>query len=124
MKHLNGYRKLGRVSAHRQTMLRNLSTSLVLHERIETTLARAKELRSVVEKCITRGKKDNVAARRRVANVLTRSDAVQKLFADLAVRFKDRPGGYTRILRHGLRNGDGARMALIEFVDHQPLANN
>ena len=124
MRHLSGYRKLGRASAHRQAMLRNLSTSLVLHERIETTLAKAKELRSVVEKCVTCGKKDNVATRRRVANVLTRSDAVQKLFADLAVRFKERPGGYTRILRHGLRSGDGAEMALIEFVDYQPLAKN
>lgn len=119
MRHLSGYRKLGRDSAHRWSMLRGLSTALVLHERVETTLARAKELRSIVEKCVTCGKKDSVAARRKVSRVLSRKDAVKKLFTDLAVRFKERPGGYTRILRCGSRAGDGASLALIEFVDYK-----
>ena len=118
MRHSSGYRKLGRDTAHRKSMLRGLSTALVLHERIKTTLPRAKELRSMVEKCVTRGKNGTVAARRQVRKILTRPDAIKKLFDDLAVRFKDRAGGYTRIYRIGSRVGDKAQMALIEFVDY------
>lgn len=117
MKHLHGYRKLGRPTAHRWAMLRNLSTSLVVAERIETTLTRAKAMRPVIEKCVTRARHDSVVARRRVANVLTTAEAVKKMFADIAPRFKERAGGYTRIIKRGRRVGDSAQMAFIEFVD-------
>lgn len=117
MKHLHGYRKLGRPTAHRWAMLRNLSTSLVEFERIETTLPRAKAMRPVIEKCVTRARHDNVAARRRVANVLTTDEAVSKIFEVIAPRFKERAGGYTRIVKRGRRVGDSAQMAFIEFVD-------
>ena len=117
MKHLHGHRKLGRDTAHRRAMLGNLSTALITHERIETTLPRAKALRSVVERCITWGKRGTLAARRRAAALLHEREAVSKLCDDLAPRFKERQGGYTRILRSGLRPGDGAQMAIIEFVD-------
>lgn len=118
MKHLHGHRKLGRDSAHRRAMLGNLSTVLIMHERIETTLARAKALRSVVERCVTWGKRGTLAMRRRAAAALHEHAAVQKLFDELAPRFKERHGGYTRIMRTGLRAGDGAQMAVIEFVDY------
>ena len=117
MKHLHGYRKLGRPTAHRWAMLRNLSTSLVEFERIETTLPRAKAMRPVIEKCVTRARCDNVATRRRVANVLTTDEAVSKIFEVIAPRFKERAGGYTRIIKRGRRVGDSAQMAFIEFVD-------
>lgn len=117
MKHLHGYRKLGRPTAHRWAMLRNLGTSLVEYERIETTLSRAKAMRPLIEKCVTRARCDDVAARRRVANFLTTGEAVSKMFTDIAPRFKDRAGGYTRIIKRGRRVGDSAQMAFIEFVD-------
>lgn len=117
MRHLNGYRKLGRVSSHRRALLRNMATSLVKHERIETTLPKAKELRGVVERMITLGKRGDLHARRMAASYLFDDDAVAKVFSDLATRFKTRPGGYTRILRKGFRFGDGADMAFIELVD-------
>jgi len=119
MRHLHGYRKLGRVSSHRRAMLRNMATSLLLHERIETTLPKAKELRGVVEKMITLGKRGDLHARRQAASYLFDEAAVGKVFADLAGRFKDRSGGYTRILRCGPRFGDGANMAFLELVDFQ-----
>ena len=117
MKHLHGHHKLGRDSAHRRAMLGNLSTALITHERIETTLARAKALRSVVDRCVTWGKRGTLAARRRAAAFLHSREVVSKLFDDVAPRFKERQGGYTRIMRRGLRAGDGAQMAIIEFVD-------
>ena len=117
MKHLHGHRKLGRDTAHRRAMLGNLSTALIMHESIETTLPRAKALRSVVERCITWGKRGTLAARRRAAALLHGREAVSKLCNELAPRFKARQGGYTRIFRSGLRPGDGAQMATIEFVD-------
>ena len=120
MRHKNGYRKLGRDSAHRRAMMRNLATSLVKHESITTTLERAKELRSVVEKIITLGKKGDLHHRRQAASYLFEKDAVKKVFEELANRFKDRKGGYTRIMKRGLRVGDGAKTATLQLVDFQP----
>jgi len=119
MRHLNGYRKLGRESSHRRAMLRNMATSLVLHERIETTVPKAKELRGIVDRMITLGKRGDLHARRMAASYLFDDEAVKKVFSDLANRFEGRPGGYTRILRMGPRFGDGADMAYIELVDFQ-----
>ncbi len=117
MRHLNAHRKLGRPSDHRKAMLRNLATSLINHEKILTTLPRAKELRSMVEKLVTYGKKGTLNHRRLAASVCFDKSSVQKLFGDLAGRYETRAGGYTRIIRRGPRNGDGAMMAYIEFVD-------
>lgn len=119
MRHHNGYRKLGRVSSHRRAMLRNMATSLVIHERIETTVPKAKELRGLVEKMITLGKRGDLHARRQAAAYLFDDEAVKKVFSDLASRFKERNGGYTRILKKGPRFGDGADMAFLELVDYQ-----
>lgn len=122
MRHKSGYRKLGMRSDHRRAVLRNMATSLVLHERINTTLPRAKEIRSIVEKIVTLGKKGSMHHRRQAASYLFDNDAVAKVFADLAPRFKDRQGGYLRIMRRGVRFGDGAKLATIEFVDYTPKA--
>lgn len=119
------YRKLGRTGDHRMAMLRNLATDLILFERIETTLARAKELRSIVEKLVTLGKRGDLHARRQAAKFIRKEyadseaeqDALQKLFNDIAPRYEERQGGYTRILKLGPRRGDGAQMAIIEFVE-------
>ncbi|BDG34227.1 50S ribosomal protein L17 [Parageobacillus sp. VR-IP] len=118
------YRKLGRTSAQRKALLRDLATDLIINERIETTEARAKELRSVIEKMITLGKRGDLHARRQaaafirkeVANSETGQDALQKLFSDIAPRYQDRQGGYTRIMKLGPRRGDGAPMVIIELV--------
>jgi large subunit ribosomal protein L17 len=117
MRHGNGYKRLGRASAPRRALLRSLTTSLVKHERINTTLAKAKELRPIVEKMVTLGKRGDLHARRQAASYIYDKGVTHKLFADIAARFKDRPGGYLRILRRGVRFGDGAKMATIEFVD-------
>ena len=117
MRHKHGYNKLGRDSAHRRAMLRNMATSLINEGRITTTLPKAKELRSVVEKMVTLGKKGSLHNRRQAASYLFDKKSVHVLFEELAPRFKERPGGYTRILRRGIRFGDGAKMATIEFVD-------
>jgi large subunit ribosomal protein L17 len=119
-----GYRKLGRTSSQRKAMLRDLTTDLIINEKIETTETRAKELRSVVEKMITLGKRGDLHARRQaaawvrheVANADENQDAIQKLFADIAPRYADRQGGYTRIMKLGPRRGDGAPMVIIELV--------
>ncbi|MFC3885320.1 50S ribosomal protein L17 [Bacillus songklensis] len=118
------YRKLGRTSAQRKALLRDLATDLIINERIETTEARAKELRSVVEKMITLGKRGDLHARRQaaafirneVANEEAGQDALQKLFGDIAPRYEERQGGYTRILKVGPRRGDAAPMVIIELV--------
>ncbi|MBS4175684.1 50S ribosomal protein L17 [Bacillus sp. FJAT-49736] len=118
------YRKLGRTSAQRKALLRDLATDLIINERIETTEARAKELRSVVEKMITLGKRGDLHARRQaaayirheVADAETNQDAVQKLFGDIASRYQERQGGYTRIMKIGPRRGDGAPVVVIELV--------
>ena len=121
-----GYRKLGRTSDQRKAMLRDLATSLIISERIETTEARAKEVRSIVEKLITLGKKGDLASRRNAAKtirnveILNEDDstqtALQKLFGEIAERYNERQGGYTRILKVGPRRGDGAESVFIELV--------
>jgi large subunit ribosomal protein L17 len=125
MRHNVSHRKLGRVTEHRLAMLRNQAISLLRHERIETTIPKAKELRPFVERLITIAKRGLAAgdanartlnARRMVLAELTDTEVVSKLFSDLAPRFADRPGGYTRILRIGFRRGDGAETAQIELV--------
>ena len=123
MRHLNGYRKLGRKSAHRKAMLRNMATSLVLHERIDTTLQKAKEVRSLVEQMITLGKRGDLHARRQADSFLFDDAAVAKVFDSLASRFKERNGGYTRILKRGFRVGDSADLATLEFVDFSVKAD-
>lgn len=119
MRHNKRFRKLGRTSAHRTAMFRNMVASLVQHGRIITTLHKAKELRPVAEKIITRGRIDTVAARRWVRQWLPDRTLVKKLFDEVSPRFTDRPGGYLRIAKLGPRKGDGAEMAVLEFVDYE-----
>ena len=116
MRHLISGHKLGRQPAHRRATLRNLVTNLIEKERIHTTLLRAKAARPLAERMITLGKRDSLHARRQAAGFLTTPDATKKLFSDLAPRFADRPGGYTRIVRVGWRIGDGAELAVLEFI--------
>jgi len=117
MRHRKSGRKLGRNSSHRKAMFRNMATSLVQHETIKTTLPKAKELRRVIEPLITLAKVDGVANRRLAFDRLRDKAAVGKLFSDLGPRFKERPGGYLRILKMGPRPGDSAPMALVQLVD-------
>ncbi len=116
MRHRNYGSKLGRNPAHRRATLRNLVTNLIERERITTTLTRAKAARPLVERMITLGKRDSLHSRRQVAAYLMTPAATQKLFNDLAPRFADRPGGYTRIVRAGWRVGDGAKVAILELL--------
>jgi large subunit ribosomal protein L17 len=116
MRHRKSGRKLGRNSSHRKAMFRNMATSLVVHETIRTTLPKAKELRRVIEPLITLAKVDGVANRRLAFSRLRDKTAVGKLFSDLGPRFKERPGGYLRILKMGPRAGDAAPMALVQLV--------
>lgn len=117
MRHGNGLRQLSRSTSHRRALLRNMATSFFKYERFETTVPKAKELRPVVERLITLGKNDTLAARRQAYSYLTDKAIVHKLFAELGPRCKDRNGGYTRIVRTRFRNGDAAEMAIIELVD-------
>lgn len=117
MRHNVHGRKLGRTSAHRTAMFRNQLASLVDHEKITTTLAKAKELRSLAEKMVTKGKKDSLHSRRQVRLWLSDRTHVKKLFDEIAPRFSDRSGGYTRITKLGPRKGDGAEMAVLEWVE-------
>ncbi|RDV05435.1 50S ribosomal protein L17 [Undibacter mobilis] len=117
MRHGKVYRKLGRHSSHRMAMLANMAASLIKHEQIVTTLPKAKELRPIVEKLITLGKKGDLSARRQAISELRDANMVKKLFDTLAPRYKDRHGGYTRIMKAGFRYGDNAAQAVIEFVD-------
>ena len=119
MRHLKQGRKLGRTTAHRKALLRNLATALLEHERIVTTEPKAKELRRVADKLVTLGKRGNLHARRQALQVVQSNAVVQKLFNDIAPRFAERQGGYTRIMRLGYRPGDAAAMAVIELVDAQ-----
>jgi len=116
MRHGNDHRKLGRNPSHRKALLRNLMNSLVISERIETTVARAKELRRLADRLITLGKRETLHARRRVFALLCSKEATDKLFAGLAGRFAGREGGYTRIVRTGYRAGDGAELAILEYL--------
>jgi large subunit ribosomal protein L17 len=123
MRHGHGLRKLNRTTSHRLAMLRNMSNSLLRHERIKTTLPKAKELRRVVEPLITLAKEPTVANRRLAFNRLRDRETVVKLFDELGPRYKARNGGYTRILKFGFRVGDNAPMALMELVDRpEPAA--
>jgi large subunit ribosomal protein L17 len=116
MRHLNAGSKLGKQPAHRRAVLRSLVTNLVEKERIQTTIRRAKTIRPLAERLITLGKRDSLHARRQAAAFLLTPLATRKLFADLAPRFADRNGGYTRIIHSGWRIGDGAELAVIEFL--------
>ncbi|MCM0019674.1 MAG: 50S ribosomal protein L17 [Tagaea sp.] len=117
MRHGNAGRKIGRTSPHRQATLANLAVSLIVHEQIKTTLPKAKELKPYVERLITLGKKGGLANRRRALSVVQDTGVAAKLFGPIAERYKDRKGGYTRVLRAGMRYGDAATMAVIELVD-------
>jgi large subunit ribosomal protein L17 len=117
VRHQKAGRKFGRTTAHRKAMSRNLVTSLLDHGRIETTEAKGKELRRWVEKVITTAKNDNVAARRAVDAIVEDREVTERLFSKLMPRMKERPGGYTRVLKIGPRLGDGAPMVLVELVD-------
>jgi large subunit ribosomal protein L17 len=117
MRHQKAGRSLGRKSSHRKAMYRNMAVSLIQHETIRTTLPKAKELRRVVEPLITMAKQDGVARRRLAFSRLRDKASVGKLFNELGPRFKDRPGGYLRILKTGYRAGDAAPMALVQLLD-------
>ena len=117
MRHHKSGRKLNRNSSHRKAMFSNMTNSLFDHEIIKTTLPKAKELRRVAEPLITLAKSDSVANRRNAFSKMRDKEMVGKLFSELAPRYKDRPGGYTRILKCGFRSGDAAPMAYIELVD-------
>jgi large subunit ribosomal protein L17 len=119
MRHLKAGRKLGRTSAHRKALFRNLVGALIQRERISTTLAKAKELRGKVEKTISLGKKGTLHARRQAFKLAPQKETVQKVFGSLAERYAKRPGGYTRIIKIGPRKGDNAPMAFIELVDRE-----
>jgi large subunit ribosomal protein L17 len=109
-------RKLGRTSAHRAALYRNMVTSLLEHERIQTTDAKAKEVRRLADRMITLGKRGTLHSRRRALRVIRRSDVTAKVFDELAERYRDRPGGYTRVLKLGLRTGDAAPISIVELV--------
>lgn len=117
MRHNVAGRKLGRTSAHRKAMFRNQLASLVEHERIQTTLAKAKDLRPIAERLVTRSRQDTVHARRLVGRWLLDRSHIKKLFDEIGPRFAERPGGYLRIVKLGPRQGDAAEMAILEFVD-------
>jgi len=121
MRHRNFGRKLSRNTEHRRALLRNLVTSLILEERIETTLPKAKEARAAAERMITLGKRGDLHARRLAASYSLSAPAVKKLFGDIAKRYESRNGGYTRIVRTGWRSGDGADTAVLELVGNQIL---
>lgn len=122
MRHGKKVPKLGRTSAHRKALLRNMATSLILKEKITTTVDKAKALRPFVEKIITRGKADTLHNKREVLRRLTEKRAVFKLFSDIGPRFASRPGGYTRMFKLGTRPGDAAEMVLIELVEEEVAA--
>ena len=117
MKHNIVHRKLNRTTAHRKALLMNLSNALLKHEQITTTLPKAKELRPFVEKIITLGKKDSLHARRKAISILHDEKNINKIFGTFATRYKERNGGYTRIIKLGNRFGDNAPTAVIELVD-------
>ena len=122
MRHARQGRKLNRTSTHRKAMFANMAAALLKHEQIKTTLPKAKDLRRVVDRLITLGKRGNLHARRQALSVLRDTKITAKLFDQLAARYKDRAGGYTRVIRAGNRYGDMAPMGLIELVDRDPGA--
>jgi large subunit ribosomal protein L17 len=120
VRHQRAGRKLGRDSAHRKALYSNLAGALIEHGRIQTTEAKAKEVRPVVEKMITLGKRGDLAAHRQAVAFLRSKSVAHKLFAEVAPRYAERPGGYTRVVKLGPRHGDAAPMAYLEFVDYTP----
>ncbi len=118
MRHAKKINHLGRTDAHRKALMSNMSASLIMHKRISTTLAKAKELRKYVEPLVTLSKQDTTHSRRMVFAKLQNKYAVTELFRDISQKVADRPGGYTRILKTGFRKGDNAEMCIIEFVDY------
>ena len=122
MRHNKAINHLGRKSGHRKALLANMATSLILNKRIETTVAKAKALKMYVEPLITKSKEDSTHSRRVVFSYLKNKEAVTELFRTVAPKIADRPGGYTRVLKTGFRQGDGADMALIELVDFNEAA--
>ncbi len=121
MRHQKKINHLGRTSAHRKAMLSNMASSLILHKRISTTLAKAKALRSYVEPLITRAKDDSTHSRRIAFSYLQNKEAVSELFREISKKIMERPGGYTRILKTGMRAGDNADMCFIELVDYNEV---
>jgi len=119
MRHRSVKVRLSRSSSHRLAMMRNMATSLIDYERIETTVAKAKQLRRLADRLVTLGKEGTLQARRRCLAIVRKKSSVSKLFTTLAERFRDRQGGYTRILKLGYRLGDGAPMAIIEYLGYQ-----
>lgn len=117
MRHGNSGRKLNRTSSHRKAMFANMAASLIEHEQIVTTLPKAKEIRPIVEKLVTLGKRGDLHARRQAISQIRDNDAVRKLFDSIATRYATRNGGYIRIMKAGFRTGDNAPMAVVEFVD-------
>jgi large subunit ribosomal protein L17 len=122
MRHGKAHRKFNRTAEHRKAMFENMASSLIKHEQIVTTLPKAKDLRPFVEKLVTLGKRGNLHARRQAIAALQDEAIVKKLFEVLATRYKDRQGGYTRVLKAGFRHGDSAPVAVIEFVDRDVSA--
>lgn len=122
MRHQRAGRKLGRDSAHRKALYANLAVALIENGRIKTTEAKAKEVRPIVEKMITLGKRGDLAAHRQAASFLRSKAAAHELFSEVAPRFAERPGGYTRVVKLGPRQGDAAPMAYLELVDYEPAA--
>ena len=122
MRHNKAINHLGRKSGHRKALLANMASSLILHKRINTTVAKAKALKSYVEPLITKSKEDSTHSRRVVFSYMKNKEAVTELFRTVAPKIADRPGGYTRVLHTGFRQGDAAEMALIELVDFNEAA--
>ena len=122
MRHRMSHRGFSRTSAHRKAMFENLAASLIKHEQIRTTLPKAKDLRPIVERLITLGKRGGLHARRQAIGRLQNAKLADKLLTTLAERYRERPGGYTRIVKAGFRYGDNAAMAIIELVDRDPAA--
>src|SRR5215216_2913492 len=120
MRHQRAGRKLGRDSAHRKALYSNLAGALIEHGRVRTTVAKAKAVRPIAEEMITLGRRGDLHARRQALKFLRSQDVVHKLFSDVGPRFKDRPGGYSRIVKLGPRQGDSAEMAYLELVDYVP----
>ena len=122
MRHQRAGKKLGRDSAHRRALYANLAGALIEHGRIKTTVTKAKAVKPLAEQMITLGRRGDLHARRQAVAFLRSKDVVHHLFAEVAPRFRDRPGGYTRIVKLGPRQGDNAPMVLLELVDHDPAA--
>ncbi len=124
MRHNKNFNHLGRQAGHRKAMLSNMAASLILHKRIETTLAKAKAVRQFIEPLVTKSKEDTTHSRRVVFSYLKQKEAVTELFRTIAPKIAERPGGYTRILKTGFRLGDAAEMCIIEFVDFNEAYTN